>query len=122
MGENKYNGIGAPLSMYVSTDAKNSSAHALYVGQSGIGLPDRDYYLKEDSASLVLQQQYRDHIAKVSALVGKEWDVDAIYNLEKAIAQAMKSRVEMRNSVARYNPMTLEQWQSLAPNMPITLM
>jgi putative endopeptidase len=120
MGENKYNGIGAPLSMYVSTDAKNSSAHALYVGQSGIGLPDRDYYLKEDSASLVLQQQYRDHIAKVSALVGKEWDVDAIYNLEKAIAQAMKSRVEMRNSVARYNPMTLEQWQSLAPNMPIT--
>jgi len=84
MGENKYNGIGAPLSMYVSTDAKNSSAHALYV------------------------------------LVGKEWDVDAIYNLERAIAQAMKSRVEMRNSVARYNPMTLEQWQSLAPNMPIT--
>ena len=46
--------------------------------------------------------------------------MDAIYNLEKAIAQAMKSRVEMRNSVARYNPMTLEQWQSLAPNMPIT--
>ena len=120
MGKNKFNGIGAPLSLYVSTDAKNSTAHALYAGQSGIGLPDRDYYLHEDSASQVLQQQYRDHLAKVSALVGKEWDVDAIYNLEKAMAQAMKSRVEMRNSVARYNPMTLEAWQALAPDMPIT--
>lgn len=120
MGKNKFNGIGAPLSMYVSTDAKDSKAHALYVGQSGIGLPDRDYYLREDSASLVLQQQYRDHIAKVSSLVGKQWDVDAIYALEKSMALAMKSRVEMRNSVARYNPMTLEQWQDLAPKMPIT--
>ena len=120
MGKNKFNGIGAPLSLYVGTDAKNSSAHALYAGQSGIGLPDRDYYLREDSSSQVLQQQYRNHISKVSALVGKEWDVDAIYDLEKAMAQAMKSRVEMRNSVARYNPMTLEQWQALAPNMPIT--
>ena len=120
MGENKFNGVGAPLSMYVSTDAKNSSAHALYVGQSGLGLPDRDYYLREDSAGLVLQQQYRDHIARVSALVGKQWDVEAIYRLEKAMANAMKSRVEMRNSVARYNPMTLEAWQTLAPDMPIT--
>ena len=120
MGENKFNGVGAPLSMYVSTDAKNSSAHALYVGQSGLGLPDRDYYLREDSAGLVLQQQYRDHIARVSALVGKQWDVEAIYQLEKAMANAMKSRVEMRNSVARYNPMTLETWQALAPDMPIT--
>ena len=120
MGENKFNGVGAPLSMYVSTDAKNSSAHALYVGQSGLGLPDRDYYLREDSAGLVLQQQYRDHIARVSDLVGKQWDVEAIYQLEKAMANAMKSRVEMRNSVARYNPMTLEAWQALAPDMPIT--
>jgi len=120
MGKNKFNGIGAPLSLYVSTDAKNSSAHALYVGQSGIGLPDRDYYLRDDSASQVLQQQYRDHIGKVANLVGAHWDVDAIYNLEKAMAQAMKSRVEMRNSVARYNPMTLEAWQALAPDMPIT--
>lgn len=120
MGKNKFNGIGAPLSLYVSTDAKNSSAHALYVGQSGIGLPDRDYYLRDDSASQVLQQQYRDHIGKVANLVGADWDVDAIYNLEKAMAQAMKSRVEMRNSVARYNPMTLEAWQALAPDMPIT--
>jgi len=120
MGKNKFNGIGAPLSLYVSTDAKNSSAHALYVGQSGIGLPDRDYYLRDDSASQVLQQQYRDHIGKVADLVGAEWDVDAIYRLEKAMAQAMKSRVEMRNSVARYNPMTLEAWQALAPDMPIT--
>jgi putative endopeptidase len=83
-------------------------------------LPDRDYYLRDDSASQVLQQQYRDHIGKVANLVGAHWDVDAIYNLEKAMAQAMKSRVEMRNSVARYNPMTLEAWQALAPDMPIT--
>ena len=120
MAKNKKNGVGAPLSVYVSTDAKNSSAHALYAGQSGIGLPDRDYYLKEDSASVVLQEKYRAHIAKVAELVGQQWDVDAIYELEKAMATAMKSRVEMRNSVARYNPMTLAQWQELAPNMPIT--
>ncbi|MEY2963211.1 MAG: hypothetical protein RL754_472 [Bacteroidota bacterium] len=119
MGKNKFNGVGAPLSVYVGTDAKNSAAHALYVGQSGLGLPDRDYYLREDSASLVLQQQYRDHIAKVAALVGASWDVNAIYGLEKAMANAMKSRVEMRNSVARYNPMTPKELTELAPLMPI---
>ncbi len=44
-------GISTPLSWYVNNDAKNSSQYAVYLGQSGLGLPDRDYYLKDDEKS-----------------------------------------------------------------------
>ena len=123
MARNKFNGIGSPISVYVGTDAKESTKHALYVGQGGIGLPDRDYYLREDAESKSLQSKYRKHIAAMGAIVGAELDTAAIYDLEVRLATAMKSRVEMRDAEGRYNPMSIEQWQELAPNLPIkTLM
>lgn len=119
MARNKFAGISSPISVYVSTDAKNSNAHALYVGQSGIGLPDRDYYLKSDEESAQLQQKYRDHISAMGDLVESPIDAQKIYELEYALASAMKSRVEMRDADARYNLMTQVDWQNLAPSLPI---
>lgn len=119
MAQNKFKGVGSPISLYVGTDVKNSSAHALYVSQGGLGLPDRDYYLKDDSASVVLQNQYKAHLQSVASLLGQSWDVDAIYALEYELAKAMKSRTEMRNSIARYNPMTPDEFAGLAPNVPL---
>lgn len=122
MAKNKFNGFGSPISIYVSADAKESTKNTIYVGQSGIGLPDRDYYLRDDEQSVEWQREYRKHIAAVGAIVGVELDTAGIYDLEYRMAEAMKSRVEMRDAEGRYNPMSLEEWQALAPNMPITAM
>lgn len=122
MARNKFNGVGAPISVYVGTDAKQSTKHALYVGQGGIGLPDRDYYLRDDAESKALQSKYRKHIAAMGAIVGQDLDTAVIYNIEERLATAMKSRVEMRDAEKRYNPMTIAQWQELAPNLPIEAM
>ena len=55
----------------------------------------------------------------MAELTGSELDAAAIYALEYALAEAMKSRVEMRDADKRYNPMTVSEWQALAPSMPV---
>ena len=119
MAQHKFYGVSAPVNAYVRTDAKNSKVNALYVGQGGLGLPDRDYYLRDDEESVKLQEAYREHIETMAELTGSELDAAAIYALEYALAEAMKSRVEMRDADKRYNPMTVSEWQALAPSMPV---
>ena len=119
MAKNRVAGVGGPISVYVGSDAKNSTQHALYVGQSGLSLPDRDYYLKDDQESMELQSKYRTYISNMAAILGVELDAMAIYELEYALAEAMKSRVEMRDADKRYNAMTQNEWYALAPNLPI---
>ncbi len=120
MAQNKFYGVSAPVNAYVRTDAKNSKAHALYVGQGGIGLPDREYYLRNDEESMGIQEAYRNHIATMAELTGISIDENAEYALEYALAESMKSRVEMRDAEKRYNPMTIGEWQELCPSLPIT--
>jgi len=120
MAQHKFYGISAPVNAYVRTDAKNSKMNTLYVGQGGIGLPDRDYYLKDDQDSKKLQEAYRAHITTMAELTGAQIDAEAVYALEYALAESMKSRVEMRDAEKRYNPMTVGEWQALAPSMPLT--
>ena len=120
MAQNKFYGVSAPVNAYVRTDAKNSKAHALYVGQGGIGLPDREYYLRNDEESMGIQEAYRNHIATMAELTGISIDENAVYALEYALAESMKSRVEMRDAEKRYNPMTISEWQELCPSLPIT--
>jgi len=120
MAKNKFYGVAAPISVYVGTDAKESTKHTLYVSQSGIGLPDRDYYLRDDAESKALQSKYRKHIRAMGEIVGVSLDTSAIYDLEERFAKAMKSRVEMRDAEARYNPMSIAEWQAVSPNLPIT--
>ncbi|WP_414676547.1 M13 family metallopeptidase [Methylibium sp.] len=114
-------GAGAPMSFEINQDARDSTRYRAYVNQSGLGLPDRDYYLKEDDARFRdVRTQYRGYIAKLLALVGEtdtEAKARAILALETELARAQWTRVELRDPVKAYNPMDVKQLMALAPQI-----
>lgn len=93
-------GIGALFGMSVIPDFENPTANLLYLDQSGLGLPDRDYYLRDDDQSLSLLAAYRDHISRMLSLAGfdgSETTVSAILAIETAIAESSYTNVQMRD-------------------------
>lgn len=110
--------MGTPVAVYVGQDQKQSDQYITGASQSGLGLPDRDYYLKDDARSLELLQQYQAFIAKLWTLAGFD-NADQvaadIVALEKQIAAAHWSRVQNRDRNATYNKLTLAELNKLAP-------
>lgn len=110
--------MGTPVVVYVGQDQKQSDQYITGASQSGLGLPDRDYYLKDDARSIELLQQYRAFIAKLWTLAGfdnAEQVAADIVALEKQIAAAHWSRVQNRDRNATYNKLTLAELNTLAP-------
>ncbi|NRR33166.1 M13 family metallopeptidase [Oxalobacteraceae bacterium] len=109
-------GVGTPYSVYVGLDARDPTRYAAAIGQSGLGLPDRDYYLDEKYAKVLAQ--YRSHIEKTLALAGGKnaaASAEAVVALETALAKAQWNRVELRDPVKRYNKMAIAALAELAP-------
>ncbi len=110
--------MGTPVAVYVGQDQKQSDQYITGASQSGLGLPDRDYYLKDDARSLELLQQYQAFIARLWTLAGfdnAEQVAADIVALEKQIAAAHWSRVQNRDRNATYNKLTLAELNKLAP-------
>jgi len=109
-------GVSGPFGFYVYGDKKNPDYNALYFGQSGLSLPDRDYYLKDEEKFVEIRAQYKEYIKDVLALVDYEQAeaaADAILALETQIAQAHWSRVQSRDAEATYNPKSPEELKQL---------
>jgi putative endopeptidase len=103
----------------VGEDEKDPSHHALYASQSGLGLPDRDYYLSDSFKDK--KAKYRDYIARMLDLAGWEGAqerADEIVGLETQIADASWSRAESRDRDKTYNPLTLAELDVSAPGFP----
>ncbi|MCA1247586.1 M13 family metallopeptidase [Massilia sp. MS-15] len=112
-------GVGGPVSMYVGQDNKDSTRYVVSVSQSGLGMPDRDYYLNDSDARLKdTRAKYQAHIEKMLALAGQP-DAAAkaasILALETGIARIQWTKVENRDPVKRYNRKTLAELRALAP-------
>jgi putative endopeptidase len=93
-------GIGGIFTVGFGPDAKNSSIYAYHLRQGGLSLPDRDYYLKDSFAAI--RAQYRAHVTKMLTLLGEkageaEADAAVILDLETALANASRTRVELRD-------------------------
>ncbi|RFP12700.1 M13 family peptidase [Duganella sp. BJB475] len=112
-------GVGAPYGIYVSQDARESTKYAVGISQSGLGLPDRDYYLKKDDAKMVdTLAKYEAHVAKILALGGDKHaaaSAKAVVALETALAEVQWTKVENRDPVKRYNKMSIAKLSELAP-------
>jgi putative endopeptidase len=111
-------GIHAPFGGYVLPDAKKSTEYAYWLGQSGLGLPDRDYYLSGEAKFVGFRKKYRGHVEKMLRLLqdpGAGPTAAKILSLETALAKAQWSRVEERDPQKTYNPHTLAQLAVLAP-------
>ncbi len=103
----------------VNDDSRNPEEYALYLRQSGLGLPDRDYYLEERFAPQ--KARYQLYVAQMLGLAGwqqPEQAASAVVALETEIARAHWTRAESRNRDRTYNPMTLAELQAQAPGFP----
>jgi len=113
-------GVGRSfVSAFVSDDAKNPEKYALYLSQSGIGLPDREYYLRDNFKPQ--RERYQQYIADMLKLAG--WDEPEknaadIVALETKIAEAQWTRSESRDRDKTYNPMTFAELEKYAPGFP----
>ena len=99
-------GAAIPLGWYVNNDEKNSTQYAVYLGQSGLGLPDRDYYLKDDEKFKTIRAAYVSYIKDMLTLSGvadAEKAAERILALETKLATAQWSRVENRDADKTYN-------------------
>lgn len=112
-------GATAPYDLAIHQDARDSTKYIVDIMQSGLGLPDRDYYLKEDDAKLKgIRNQYQNHIANMLGMIG---DANATANaknilaLETAIAKVQWTKVENRDPVKTYNRVELNKLASLTP-------
>jgi putative endopeptidase len=99
-------GINGFFNDGVSPDGKNSGIYAFHLSQGGLGLPDRDYYLKEDFAKQ--RDKYRQHVTKMFALLGEplsaaEQHAARVLEIETALAQTSRTRVDLRDPNKNYN-------------------
>ncbi len=101
-------------------DAVDSSTIIVELGAGGLGLPDRDYYLKTDAKSVKLRQQYSDYIVQLLTLGGEpaaqaHADAASILHIETALAKASLTRVEERDPHNLYHMMPIADVQKLTP-------
>ena len=111
-------GIASPLAGFVRPDSKHSAQYAFWITQSGLGLPDRDYYLSEDARLVEFRTKYREHVEKMLRLLGDAAagkEADKIIALETAMAKLQWTRVANRDAQKTYNPKTLDQLAKEAP-------
>ncbi len=99
-------GTGAPFFLEVDSDPGDPTRYALFLGQSGLGLPDEEYYRLEEHASIV--ESYRDHVDRTLAMAGVTVSGSpVVLDLETEVAGHHWDKVRTRDMVAMYNPTSL---------------
>jgi putative endopeptidase len=108
------------FSFFSAPNRKNSKIMIAYLSQSGLGLPDRDYYFRQDNESVKTREEYIDHVAKMFVLLGGSPDeaihsAQTILRMESRLANCSFTKEEDRDMVKTYNPMTIEELGNIAP-------
>ena len=111
-----------PFFIFISgQDDKNSTMVIAQAYQGGLGMPDRDYYTKEDDASKKLRDQYVEHVTKMLTLAGDpaaqaSEHAKKVMALETSLAKPARTRVELRDPQKNYNKMKQAELQALMPD------
>jgi len=114
-----YAGFGA--------DDKNATQNILNIYQGGLTLGQKEYYLDTDKATTEIREAFKQHIIKMFQLFGFSKSaatkkMQNIMKVETALAKVSKSRTELRDPEANYNKMTLQEFQTKYPNLPLVPM
>lgn len=112
------NGTGSFFSFFVDVDEKKSDMYVAQLYQSGTGLPDVEYYTKDDDRSKEIREKYIQHIANMFKLVNTDAQAaesiaQKIMNIETALAKVSNTRLENRDPIKTYNKMTTGGLQKL---------
>ena len=114
MTEMAHIGIGTYFHSYVYADPKNSSVNILQMGQGGINLGEKEYYLDTDSITQNIREQYKLYIGKLFQLAGfseadAQQKVADVMEIETAIAKVSRSATELRDPEANYHKMSFDE-------------
>ena len=116
-------GLAAPMfSFYVGQDRKNVNKYMAQLGQGGTTLPDRDYYLKDDSRSVKIREAYDKYMTTLFTLTGNspaeaKKKAATVMAIEKQLAEAQMARVEMRDPHKTYNKFTVTDFSKTTPQL-----
>ncbi|HWA89944.1 MAG TPA: M13 family metallopeptidase [Rhizomicrobium sp.] len=114
-------GLDAPFGIYLGIDDKHPWSYSINLYQSGLGMPDRDYYLRDDKEIVDTREAYKKYLAQSLGFVGAA-DVtkraQAIYDLEHAIAEAHWPAADRRDADKTYNPMKVSDLEGMAGDFP----
>lgn len=117
-------GVNAFFGTGVDADMMNSNMNTMYWQQGGLGLGDRDYYLEDSENIKAIREAYKAYLKTISSLIGYNDAEQArfvanVMSIETALAKAAMTREELRNPMASYNPMTIEQISQQYPNVDL---
>ena len=117
-------GYGIPFEYGFDADEKNAKMNILNISQGGLSLGQKEYYLDNDKATSGIRKAYRQFIADMFRLYGfsdaqAQAKRDAIMRYETMLALLSKSRTELRDVEANYNKMTLGEFKTNYPNIPL---
>ncbi|MBI3526140.1 MAG: M13 family peptidase [Betaproteobacteria bacterium] len=111
-------GVNVPVLPGIDQDARDSTRYAVYLSQGGLGLPDRDYYLKDDDAKLKsIRADYLKHVEKMLAMAGLKdagSAAQSIVDLETGLARIQWTKVENRDPVKTYNKTEIDKLPDVA--------
>ncbi|MGM9479422.1 M13 family metallopeptidase [Pedobacter sp. GSP4] len=119
----RVNGLGgAMFGVGVGQDRKNVNKYMVNIGQGGTTLPDRDYYLKDDTRSVKIRDAYNTYMVTLFSLTGSSPEeakqkAATVFKIEKQFAEAQMSRLEMRDPYATYNKLTVADLNKKTPDI-----
>ncbi|MDQ2671110.1 MAG: M13 family metallopeptidase [Gemmatimonadota bacterium] len=122
-GELLRDGIRGPLAFRVGQDRKAPDQYLPSISQSGLGLPDRDYYLKDDPKLVEARTAYTGYLARLLELAGEadaKARAAAVAEFERGLAEVHWTRVESRNADRTYNKMSWDSLTAMAPGFDWT--
>lgn len=123
MASLRLRGTGTFFGLGIGEDDKRAGSYALFIGQGGLGLPDRDYYLKDDEKMQVIQQKYKNYISTTFQMLGIPEDqanstAQGVYDIEYALAEASKPEDEARPIDENYTKFTLAEAKQEFSDIP----
>lgn len=115
-------GGGGPWGLAVDQDMKDSETYIAYLHQSGLGMPDRDYYLKDDAESRRVRAAYEQHLEAIFILAGNtraaaKKDRETVMRLETALAKISMTKEDLRDVDKTYHKMNLPALARLTPHV-----
>ena len=115
-------GMGNMFSFYVGADSKDSKNNLVSVGQGGLSLGQRDYYLDTDEKTVDIREKFKAHLVRMFSIFGNSEaeavrKMNDVMEIETRLAGKFKSATEMRDPEANYKKMTLDEVKALCPDI-----
>ena len=122
MAQLNHFGVDPYFGFYIDADIMDSKNNLFQLGQGGLSLGQKEYYLDTDEATTNIRNKFKEHIVKTFQLVGfdqatAEKNRDAVMEIETRIAEASFNNVELRDPASNYHKMSVDELKKLIPNI-----